>query len=547
MKKKIFRILFFIGILLSVHTVTNAQKVETENSLDFPVVTGGNMNIMYKGDENSFFVFKPSSRTSRIDKYNKKTMELLWSTPLISLEKNSKVKNVFSINGEVYIFNTVFDSLGQKAILKCILLSSLGKMNEQVKKFAEVKTPFYTQVDFNIQTNPGNNSFLIYTLYKPDQNKEMIANFFIINTLKLRGEWMKSRENLLSGYDFTFNAPLPKSYEELAGITMDDSGKIYFCYKRKPGISESAEDAEPLILGILNAGNAQKLTSNAASVTTTASSSAASKAFTLPLPLEKNYQVYDVGFIRNISGELVICGFFKDQSRPRGKDLTLAGCFAFKVDLSSYNITSRALRFFDVDLLINLESDTTSGPLFNYKLDYLLPVENDIYLIGEQFQEKTVRGNSETWDYQYRNVIISRLSSSDLFEWIISVPLRNSRQMKSPDLCNPYFPLASNEKIFIFKNDHPENIEKYQNGNFLRGIQSISTPKGSIFNYESISLSKGQFIENNIVKTDQFFFSANQSRDRTDVDVFIKGKTNEAIYYSEGESKGHYSKITISE
>jgi len=76
-------------------------------------------------------------------------------------------------------------------------------------------------------------------------------------------------------------------------------------------------------------------------------------------------------------------------------------------------------------MLAALESNPRRSKYFKYKLDYILPVGDATYYIGEQYNEYYVRNSSNTygsssgnWNYEYMDVIIGKLNAKGEFEWI---------------------------------------------------------------------------------------------------------------------------------
>lgn len=232
---------------------------------------------------------------------------------------------------------------------------------------------------------------------------------------------------------------------------------------------------------------------------------------------------------------------------------------------------------FDDKILTALESSVKRAGNFKYKMDYVFPVGDDVFFVGEQYDLTIVsrnvsnpgmrpapgsamannpmygnnRGNN--YEYEYMDVIVAKLNSQGEFEWIRNAPLRNHVKLTAPHVFKQYFAYATSKNIYIFNNDHPKNIERYQKSDFEpRDLKTTNSIHGSIFVFSSISTTDGAIRHKLIFENETYCFAPIQERNASfmppeEAEIFVPGNNNELFVYTEDRGLDRFSRLTIVE
>jgi hypothetical protein len=255
-------------------------------------------------------------------------------------------------------------------------------------------------------------------------------------------------------------------------------------------------------------------------------------------------------------------GFVKDVIERKGRDLVKVGIFSFKVDLKTNTVASNVTNFFEDDMLKALESNNRKSRYLNYKLDYILPVGDAVYYVGEQYRETmrtstsnygTVGGfgnsNRTYWEYEYMDVIVAKLNSQGKFEWVKNVPLRNELRMDFAHVFKQYIAVATNKNIYILCNDHPKNLARYEKEKYEPSdLKSVTGIHGSNFVSNAVDLKTGAIVRMVVFENDKYCFAPIQERNRqfmppSECEIFLPGKNNEIYIYTEDRGKDQFGKI----
>ena len=260
--------------------------------------------------------------------------------------------------------------------------------------------------------------------------------------------------------------------------------------------------------------------------------------------------------IKNNNNQITIGGFLKDVIERKGRDLVKIGIFNFKVDLATKKVVSKTMKTFDDKLLTALESNPRRSKYFQYKLDYILPVGDASYFVGEQYQEqmvieRTQYGVNIYWTYEYMDVIIAKLNAKGEFEWIKNSPLRIAIDRQNYRyLFKQYIAIATTKNLYILNDDHPKNIERYQKADFeAKDLKSVRGIHGSNFVCNTISLADGAVKERKVLmENEDYCFAPIQERNPqfippSNCEIFVPGKNNEIVIYTEDKGKDRFSKI----
>lgn len=136
---------------------------------------------------------------------------------------------------------------------------------------------------------------------------------------------------------------------ELIALYLDDNDNIYFGYTAPAKLWTAKDERYKLTLGILNAKDQE--------------------VKNVELTFDDDYFVRDIEFSKNKNNEIVVGGYIKDVQERKGRDLIKVGIFSFSVDLNNYKIKSKAVKFFDDEMLLKLESSSKKARKFKYKMD----------------------------------------------------------------------------------------------------------------------------------------------------------------------------------
>jgi hypothetical protein len=215
-------------------------------------------------------------------------------------------------------------------------------------------------------------------------------------------------------------------------------------------------------------------------------------------------------------------------------------------------------------MLKALESNAKRSRYFKYKLDYIIPIGDAVYYVGEQYKEEFIYnnnnsmtgmamngGSSGNWKYEYMDVIIAKLNAKGEFEWIRNSPLRNEMQLGSiAHVFKQYIAFATSKNLYILNDDHPKNIERYQKADFEPSdLKSVKGIHGSNFVCNTVSLQDGSVTKRNVLmKNEDYCFAPIQERNvqfipPSDCEIFVPGDNNEIYIYTEDKGRDRFAVI----
>lgn len=510
------------SLAFSQATMTNGPGLDNDRD--------NKMNRMLAGDENSYYAYRVRSKGKGtsffIEKYDKKTLKPVFSKEVNLEEENkTKIEDVLYANGKVFVFRRQYDKKTDKMTLFYQTVSSTGDVNSTLKEVVSYTSDHYEFVSFDIIPNKSDTKFLIKASHKADKKDAYKTDLILMDAANEKKLWTKY-SNVNGSDDFT----------GFIGFLLDDSDNIYYGYSYET--SNSSKDARMygLSMGIIEA-NSQN-------------------AVTVELPFDDNYLVSDIEFNKNNNNEITIGGFLKDVIERKGRDLVKVGIFNFKVDLTSKKVSSKTVKTFDDNLLTALESNPRRSKYFKYKLDYIIPVGDASYYVGEQYQEQMVvertnYGVNIYWTYEYMDVIVAKLNAKGEFEWIKNSPLRVAVDRQNyRHLFKQYIAIATNKNLYILNDDHPKNIERYAKADFeAKDLKSVRGIHGSNFVCNTVSLKDGSVTERKVLMNNEdYCFAPVQERNPqfippSDCEIFVPGGNNEIVIYTEDRGMDRFSKI----
>jgi hypothetical protein len=513
------------------------------------------MNRMLGGDDNSFYSYRIRSKGKGtsffIEKYDKKTLKPLFSKEInLGEEGNTKIEDVEYAAGNVFIFRRQYDKKADKMTLFFQTVSSAGVVSNDLKEITTVSSDHYEFVDFDIFPNPSQTKFVIKSSHKADKKSEYTTDFMLMDAASMKKVWTKTvSQKLFSGGGFSAGDALLAAFTTSAiksdvegvgflGLHIDAKDNIYWGFN---GLAKTATEKEKryrLHLYTLNAAD--------------------QKEKDLELTFDDDYLVNDIEFLKTNDNEIVIGGFIKDVIERKGRDLVKCGIFSFKVNLSSNTVANKTFKFFDDNMLAALESNARRSKYFKYKLDYILPVGDATYYVGEQYNEFYVKNSSNSygsssgnWHYEYMDVIVGKLNAKGEFEWIKNSPLRNEMILgQVAHVFKQYIAVATSKNLYILNDDHPKNIERYAKADFEpKDLKSVKGIHGSNFVCNTVSLKDGSVTNRQVLMNNEdFCFAPIQERNPqfippSDCEIFVPSANNEIFIYTEDRGQDRFAKI----
>lgn len=566
--KVVFAALLFINFSL-IAQIDFSAGPELNNDRD------ARMNRVIDADDDSFFAYRIRSKgkgTSFIvEKFDKKSLSILFSKEInIEDENKTSIEDVEYSNGNVFIFRRQYDRQSDEMSLFYQTLSSSGDLSDNLKEVVKINSDRAGYVNFDIFPNSSKTKLLIKASYKPDKKSMYKTDLILFDAVNQKLVWTKTVNDKLfyssEGENIQNFSPYYSSMRELQdigfiGLTLDESDNVYFVYSAVNDKSTKDQFKYNLKVGILNSNQ--------------------NEATYIDLPLDKDYFVSDVEFSKIGGNKLFLCGFYKDQVERPGRDLTNVGLFSYSIDLNTNTIVAKTNKVFDDKILYQLEVSPKKVHKFKYKIDYVFSdSENNTYVVGEQYKEELIvtyrnkqmgGGFGATgmlnygyvtpgmrtianvdWEYEYMDVIVSKINSKGEFEWVKNLPLRQKVLLRSySHVFKQYFSIYNNGKIYMFCDDHPKNIERYEKADYEpKDLKSIMGIHGSNFVANVLDLKTLNVTRTVIMKNEDYCFAPIQERNKSflppsDTEIFIPGKNGEIYIYTEDAGKGRFGKIII--
>jgi hypothetical protein len=553
MKGKLF-ITAMLGFTMAAFSqATIANGPELDNDRD------AKMNRMLQGDDNSFYTYRIRSKgkgtTFIVEKYSKKSLKPEFSKEVnLSEEGQTRIEDVEYAAGNVFIFRREYDKKADKMSLFFQTVSSAGVVSNDLKEICVISADHYEFVDFDIFENPSQTKFVIKVSHKANKEDTYKTDFILMDAVAMKKVWTKTVAMKLHSNGINFGAVALSAMfgggvrgeaegVGFLGLYLDDKDNIYWGYNALAKTATDKEKRYRLNLYTLNAAD--------------------QKEKQLECLFDDDYLVSDIEFSKTADNEVVMGGFLKDVIERKGRDLVKCGIFSFKINVATNTVAAKTFKFFDDAMLTALESNARRSKYFRYKLDYIIPVGDATYYVGEQYNERWVQssnsgyggmsGNNGAWHYEYMDVIIGKLNSKGEFEWIKNAPLRNEMQLTNgapSHVFKQYIAFATSKNLYILNDDHPKNIERYQKADFEpKDLKSVRGIHGSNFVCNVVALGDGK-VTNRVVlmKNEDYCFAPIQERNPqfippSDCEIFVPGKNNEIYVYTEDRGRDRFATI----
>ncbi|MFT3949993.1 MAG: hypothetical protein QM763_23710 [Agriterribacter sp.] len=550
MKKITSLICALIASLLVNSQVQYSAGPELDNDRD------NKLNRMIDGDDKSFYAYRIRSRgkgtSYYVERYEKTKLMPSWSKEITLDNENgrTRVNNVLYAQDNIYVFKSQYDKDADKMTLFYQDISSKGQVGKPTP-LVSVRTDHYEFVDNDVYQNPSRTHFLIKSSHKENKESEFITDFILVDaTAGMKTVWTKTIKRRLVDIDYSLSAFMggfmgkftASAREDIGfiGLYFDDKDNVYYCYTDDTKNSTEKERRYQLYLGILNAGDKEPKQ--------------------VEIKFDDDYWVRDIEFMKSNDNEIVLAGYVKDVIERKGRDLVKVGLFSYKIDLTSNTVSAKAMNFFDDKMLQALESNNKRSKRFRYKLDYIFPIGDAVYYVGEQYNEALQTRTSGTgfgspsssrsyFAYEYMDVIIAKLNAKGQFEWIKNVPLRNEMELNYAHVFKQYIAIPTDNSIYILCDDHPKNMERYEKNNYEPSdLKSVKGIHGSNFVSNQVSLSDGSIKRSVIFENEDYCFAPIQERDPNFIppsewEIFVMGKKNEIFIYTEDKGRDRFGKL----
>jgi hypothetical protein len=501
------------------------------------------MNRMLGGDDNSFYCYRVRSKgrgtSFYVEKYNKTSLKTEFSKEinLGEEEKETKIEDVEYASGNVFIFRRQYNKKTDKMSLFFQTVSSSGVVSKDLKEVVTISADHYEFVDFDIFPNPSKTKFVVKAAHKANKEDQFKTDLIMIDAVNVKKlATRRVDQNLHSGgtLNFSFWGGASEDSYGFIGLYLDDKDNIYYCVTELAKNSTDKEKKYKLNLYTLNANDAAPKVVN--------------------LAFDDDYYVKDIEFSKSNDNDIVVGGFVKDVIERKGRDLVKCGIFSFKVNVTNNTVVGKTTTFFDDNMLKALESSARRSKYFKYKLDYIMPVGDAVYYVGEQYNEQMViqsngRYTTTYWQYEYMDVIIAKLNSKGTFEWIKNVPLRNEMRLDYSHVFKQYIAYATDKNLYILCDDHPKNMERYEKPDFEpKDLKSVQGIHGSNFVSNAVSLKDGSIKRSVVFENEEYCFAPIQERNPqfippSDCEIFVPSKNNEVYIYTEDRGKDKFGKL----
>jgi hypothetical protein len=544
MKKPLLLFSLLTAALYSVAQVQYTPGPELDNDRD------AKLNRMIGGDENSFFTYRIRTKgrgtSFIIEKYDSKKLQPQFSKEINMEgdEKSPKIENILYCKGTIYVFRRNYDKQADQMTLTYQTISGDGAMSTKQVPLTSANSDHYEFVDYDIYQNPSKTKFLVKCSHKPNREGDFTTDFMAFDPAAgMKKLWTKTTaQQLTSGTQSTYFRFMnfggrTKKDMSLVGLEYDDQDNVYYCFTEEAEGS-GREKHYQLFLGTLPAAD--------------------EKPRRVELHFDDEYSINDIAFSRGPANELVVAGYVKDVIERRGRDLVKVGFFSYKVDLASNTVSAKAITFFDDQMLKALESSPRRSRYFKYKLDYIFNIGSDVYYVGEQYNEEIVTRSSSTglttstyFNYEYMDVIVTKMNASGKFEWIKNVPLRNEVKLPYGHVFKQYIAVPTDKSLYILCDDHPKNIERYEKENYEPSdLKTVSGIHGSNFVANQVDLAKGTIKRSVVFENEKYCFAPIQERDfnflpPSSWEIFVPIKKNEIIIYTEDRGRDQFGRIVF--
>lgn len=503
--------------------VTNGPDLNTDRDMKFNKIIGG--------DKDHFYVYRVRSRGFGTDyyfeKYSKSTLKKEFFK-VINLPSDVDVSIVdlkYSHNN-LYLFLDIYNRKTDQKSLVLQNISPDGDFATDLKEIKTVNAEKSRYASFEIVANTDTTKFLVVTEYKQDKKDNYKLNLLLMDAINIKKLWEKE---LPAQYSFS---PM-----NVLNYKVDENDNVYFLFRTNGKEYGQRRVIYRTYVGVLRPE--------------------ATGIQVSELEIAKDYNVSDVEFIKN-GNQLVCAGFYKDVIERPGRDLYDVGLFYYTFNFETGELLSKKTELFKNDLLEKLTYKRQQPGNFDYKIDYMKRIGNDVYLVGQQYMEEYVyyynyntRSTTSYWMYDYKDILVAKLNSNMEIEWIRNIPFRYAMRMNNPHVFMHYFAYNTDENLYLFYNENQKNFTgPTYDGYEPNKIRYYGSIHGSNFIGTSIDLKTGTLKRQLVFENDDYCFAPIQENNLqfvpdNNTQVFVSDGKDQLIIYTEDRGRERFSKLKL--
>ncbi|MGZ3885012.1 MAG: hypothetical protein ACXVPQ_03395 [Bacteroidia bacterium] len=524
-KQLLYGLLFLVAIKAE-------GQIEVANGPDLYADRDMNFNRIIGGDKDHFFVYRVRSKGFGTDyyleKYSKTELkrEFIKELPLPE-NVTADILDIKFAQQNICLFYKIYNKKTDQKSLVLQNISTNGDLDPNLKEIITVTAEKSQYAGFNVVSNEDSTRLLVVTEYKHDKKDSYKINMLLMDALNIKKLWEKE---LPSKYN---SAPM-----DVVSYKIDKQDNVYFLF-RTPGKQIGQRGMlYRTYIGVLKPDATEIQVSE--------------------LPIANDYSVNDVEFIKN-GNQLVCGGFYKDIVERQGRDLVDVGVFYYTFDFNSGNLLSSSNQLFSDALLNKLSYKRQQAGYFDYKIDYIKTIGNDVYLIGEQYSEEYVyyynpstRTTSAYWLYDYKDILVAKLSNqSTTVDWIRNIPFRYAMRMNSPHIFMHYFAYNTENNLYLFYDENRKNFSDYTFDNYEpKKIKYYSSIHGTNFVAASINVNSGKMDRQVVFRNDDYCFAPIQENNlqfvpANNTQIFVDDGKDRIIIYTEDRGNERFSRLKL--
>jgi hypothetical protein len=517
---------FLLPALLLLQFRVRAQ-VEVSHGPDLYSDRDIRFNRQLGGDREHFFVYRVRSRgfgtDFYIEKYSKASLEREF-IKVLPVPEDAEILDIRYARNTIFIFYKIYNKHTEQKSLVLQTMSPNGDLSADLKEIKTVSAEKSKFAWFKIVPNDDTTRFLIITEHKQEKHDNYKLNLLLMDARSIKKLWDKE---LPAQYNF--------SEVDVVDYKVDNSDNAYFLFKTRGKQVGQKGMIYNTYLGVLRPESDNVQVSE--------------------IPITKEYYVSDVEFIKN-GNSLVCAGFYKDVIERPGRDRVDVGVFYYTFNFETGELTAKSNQLFNAALLNNLTYRRQQPGFFDYKIDYIKRIGNDVYLIGQQYYEEYVyyynpstRSTTSYWMYDYRDILVAKLNSSNEIEWVKNVPFRYSMRTSYQHIFHHYFAYNTDDQLYLFYNENPKNFkaDNYSNYDPIK-FKYYGSIHGSNFIGTGLDLKSGMLNQQIIFKNEKYCFTPIQESNLQFVpgdntQVFVSDGPKNIIIYTADRKRERFSRI----
>ncbi len=523
--KIFFLILFFFVSLCGKSQITVSHGPELQTDRDFK------MNRIIGGDAEHFYVYRIRSRgfgtDYYIEKYNKQSLKREFLKPIpLPDDGAAEILDVLLSQNNICIFYKIYN---KKTDQKSLVLQNMSTNGDLAPELKEIKTVMAGKSQyawFKVVPNEDTSKFLIVTEHHQEKNEIKKINLLLMDAKNIKKLWEKE---------------LPALYNNMAMDVMDyktdNADNAYFLFRTLGRQYGEKRATYKTYIGVLKNTGEQVQVSE--------------------LPIANDFYVSDVEFLKN-NNQLVCAGFYKDIIERQGRDLIDVGVFYYAFNFDTGELISKSAKLFSDDLLAKLTFRRQQPGNFDYKIDYIKKIGNDIYLVGQQYSEEYVyyynpstRSSTSYWYYDYKDILVTKLNANDEIDWVKNIPFRYSMRMSNPHIFMHYFAYSTPNNLYIFYDDNHKNFTGNTFADYdPKKIKYYGSIHGSNFMGAQINLGNGSLTRQLVFENKDYCFAPIQENNlqfipANNTQIFVSDGNGQIIIYTENRGDERFSKLKL--